>query len=160
MTTVPTVPFLRQFLLFNTWSMKPLLFAVCVLAHYHLPVGGLAAVAVFGLVWIVLPFLFVWTAFSFPLFTLDFEIDLCVFFAPHVKLLVQFLCWLVDEIVELLGQLDFLFGKFQELLVILKDDLVFFLQVFFGNGLSFGIEPFQGFEEFVTFLLNRKLQFL
>ena len=32
-----TVPFLRQFFLINTRTMKPLLFAVCVLAHHHLP---------------------------------------------------------------------------------------------------------------------------
>jgi hypothetical protein len=45
----------------------------------------------------------------------------------------------VNEIVEFLGELYFFFGEFEELFVALEDGLVFFLEVFFGEGLSFGI---------------------
>jgi|LakMenEpi03Aug12_release.lakeMendotaPanAssembly.Ray.scaffolds.fasta_scaffold259868_3 hypothetical protein len=49
------VPLLGQFLLVDAINVKPLSFAVCVLAHHHLPVGGATAVAVPRLVGVVLP---------------------------------------------------------------------------------------------------------
>ena len=56
-----------------------------------------------------------------------------------MKLLVKFLSWFVNEIVEFLGELYFFFGEFEELFVALEDGLVFFFKVFFGEDLSFGI---------------------
>jgi hypothetical protein len=60
----------------------------------------------------------------------------------------------VNEIVEFLGELYFFFGEFEELFVALEDGLVFFLEVFFGEGLSFGIYFFESLQEFVALLFD------
>ena len=52
---VLAVPLLRQFLFVYAVNVKPLTLTVCVLAHDHLPIGRAAAVAVTGLVGVVLP---------------------------------------------------------------------------------------------------------
>lgn len=91
--------------------MEPFSVAVCVFAHDHFSVGGTSTVAVPRFIRIVLPL----AAFhSFPeRFFASFlsqEIVIALVEASLMQFLIKFLGGLVNEVIEFLSDVNFLFG--------------------------------------------------
>ena len=105
MPTVFAVPLFRQFLFLDALDMKPLSLAVGVLTHDHLPIGRTAAITILRLVRIVFPLATLQTLSRgfFTTLLLEASIILEVFIQTALlQLLLQFLCRLMNQVVQLL----------------------------------------------------------